>query len=427
MASPAHGLLARGREHLRGTFFPGLLLLFAFLLALLSAYARQIRHPHAAAFLAVAALIFVAIVSVTLIPRLGQQILREMGSRLKFFRVTRRGAFFLLLFLLVGFSTLNTGNNLLVLVLSFSLSAVLVSGMASNIVLHGLEFKMKTPRSLHAGQRAVFLLTCRNAKRWLPSFALQVKVEEPPQAKKVLPTLYQREIRIPYLSPGSLQTQKLEAHFHRRGVYSIQAFEVTTRFPFGFFTRGRRISANGSVVVYPKLMDLQPFFSMFPYLEGPQADERKGQGAGLYNIRDYQQGDEFRHVHWKSTGKLGRVMVKEFIQEEDNPLQVLWSTYLPERTGETLARFERAVSLIATLMARYQADGIRVEFQSGEHQALLDGSTESYENLMTYLAWVEPADQRRLELSQVKDNSILFVAGQPPWTVPSQVVDYLSL
>jgi uncharacterized protein (DUF58 family) len=417
-----------GNEGIRDFIGALLLLFFAFGLALLGAAGRQYGSFGFSIVLSALALLIVVLVVLFFVPRFIRRARSaRWGGGLRFLRVTRRGLLFLLLVLLIAGSTFNTGNNLLVLVLSFLLAALLVSGMASNAVLQGLRVTLSLPEAIHAGQTAVALVTLHNEKRLLPSFALNLRTSAADTSSEESTDFFQRERLFAYLPPRTSQTDKLECRFLRRGVYPLRGFEVHTKFPFGFVSRGREVPAEGRITVYPALMDLKNQFWMHPFLLGAEHHGRRGLGTGLYNIRDYQRGDSARHVHWKATAKLSTLMVKEFLEEADPSLQLVFSTYLPRRDNWALEQFEKGLSCVTTLACRFQAEARPFRFYSGEYEAVVGRDRFGFENLLEYLAWVNPSDRMLIDRQKIGTRALVLVAGDSLDCAGNDSVDYLTL
>ncbi len=407
--------------------WPSLFLISAFLLAVLSSIARQGGQFYAAAFLAVISLIFAFVVCLTLVPRLLARVKLEVFANLRFFRFTRRGAFFILIVFTLSFATFNTGNNLLILVLSFLLASLVVSGIVAKIVLFGLKISLSVPKGMHAKQKTIFLITLHNLKKWFPSFALRLKGEESGTEEQENTSFFVQEKNFPYVRAGENLRLRLHCEFSRRGIYPLQGFEIRTTFPFGFFWRGRTLDASGSIMVYPALCDLRPLFLHHPSFQGLEGQDRKGRGSELYNIRHYKPGDNARFVHWKATAKLARLMIKDFAQEEDEvPLKVFFSTYLQDRSPSNLAQFEKAVSYIASLGHYFRGNGQKFQFSSGEFEATVDGRAEEYEAFMEYLAQVQPAQETQFDMREATVPCILFCAGSVVQQEGLRHVDYLQ-
>jgi uncharacterized protein (DUF58 family) len=408
-------------------FWSAGLLTAAVLLAVFSAVARNSNLPYAAATLAIIALSLAAYVSVAVLPSLRRRIPSEYLGPLQSFRLTPRGFFLGSLILALGVSTFYSGNNLLVLILSFLLASILVSGMVSNVVLHGLHVRLDLPRAIFSGQRVIALITIQNLKKHLPSFSLRFRGRHPRSSDRESTDFFAQATDFAYLPAGASATVRMESDFKKRGVYPVLGFEVSTRFPFGFFARSRKIDAEGKITVYPALTDLTGLIQRYPFLQGPDFANRKGWGAGLYNIRDYQRGDEARFIHWKATGKVSRLMVKELVREEDEFVHILFSAFLGEQQPEWLDKFENVLSVLTTLAHLYWNRGRRFTFSSGEFEAVLNGRREDFDALMDYLAWVQPSDKEHLDLRAVGEGSILFAAGEPIKSRNVQTINYLDI
>ena len=88
--------------------------------------------------------------------------------------VTGVGIIYVVTVLLIGVAALNTGNNLLYVIVAAMLAAVLVSGLASAIVLRDLELDVRLPEQVFAGRPTLGKIVIRNRRRWLPSFSISV-------------------------------------------------------------------------------------------------------------------------------------------------------------------------------------------------------------------------------------------------------------
>jgi uncharacterized protein (DUF58 family) len=147
----------------------------------------------------------------------------------------------------------------------------------------------------------------------------------------------------------------------------------------------------------------------------------------LFNIRDYQRGDDARLIHWKLSGKLSRLLVREFVEEEDIWVHLLFSTYLPDRKDDTRRQFEKAVSYVTSIACSYRKQRRPFTFDSGDFQVGVGVDGSGFEELMNYLAQVEPASKMLIDLDAVEDSSILFAAGHTVKFRRLFEVDYMRL
>ncbi len=412
---------------MRSIILPSLYLVVSLMMAVVSSWLRQNGKSLASGFLALVALGLALAVSFTLVPRLWSRVRRDYFPGLRYLRITKRGALFVLTLMAIAFASFNTGNNLLILVLSTMLSAILVSAIVSSGILRKLRMSLSLPSDIHAGRKVILFLAIQNLKRRMPAFALSLKGRfQQPGEQRQATTIDEKSF--PFIRPQDSSRLRIECVFEKRGVFSPEDFNVTTTFPFGFFVRGRPLDVEGQVVIYPFVLDAEILRRRFPdLLSGPREAQRKGSGNSLYNIRPYQTGDRARQVHWKSTAKTGELMVKDFAQERGRPLRIFFSTQLHERTPESLGLFEDGVSLAASLAHFHFSRGRRFSFSSGEFSAEVDRTKRSYESLMQYLAQVQPSSQAHLKGDAISGPGVLLTAGTSSPSEGISTIDYLRL
>ena len=149
-------------------------LALAFAAALFSSVARESGSLWATLILAGMALTLATIVGLTTVPYLAR---RVAGGRVRDafdYDVTRVGIIYVITVLLIGIAALNTGNNLLYVIVAAMLAAILVSGVASAVVLRELEVEVSLPERVFAGQPVPGRIVVRNRRRLLPSFSISV-------------------------------------------------------------------------------------------------------------------------------------------------------------------------------------------------------------------------------------------------------------
>src|SRR5580704_13553892 len=120
-------------------------LCLAFAAALFSTVSRESGNLWATLVLASAALLLAVIVGLTTVPYLARRV-AGAGIRDAFdYDVTRVGIVYVGIVLLIGIAALNTGNNLLYIIVAAMLAAIMVSGFASALVLRDLELDVRLP------------------------------------------------------------------------------------------------------------------------------------------------------------------------------------------------------------------------------------------------------------------------------------------
>src|SRR5208282_4454491 len=177
-------------------FFLGLLGLgTAFFLALYSTALTEAGRVGAAIWAAASSLLLTGIVAVKVVPYLARRTALERWFVKIEYEFTREGVLYLIIIAVIAIAALNTGNNLLFLILASLLAAILVSGILSQIVLSQLELDFVLPDHVFAEQPMISRLTVNNLKWIFPSFSVTLSARDPDRKKrKRAPAPGQRQI-----------------------------------------------------------------------------------------------------------------------------------------------------------------------------------------------------------------------------------------
>jgi len=220
---------------------------------------------------------------------------------------TRDGVWCLLVVMGLGVAAMNTGNNLLYLLVSLLLAMIIVSGILSEQSLRKLDLIAMDPDEIYAGSPALFGMTVTNRKRWFTSYSITIEVLSPTSATRFL-----------YLPRLDADTERLltwEDTLPLRGRHRMPGVRVTTRFPFGLFLKSARPALTSEVVVYPAVLPVAPELLRQLGTAGDRRARRRGWGTDLYNLRGYRMGDDPRLIHWKSSAKAQDLLVREMEAE----------------------------------------------------------------------------------------------------------------
>ena len=301
--------------------------------------------------------------------------------RYRSLRLTPEGVRFLLLTLAVGVAALNTGNNLLYLLLAMMLSLIVMSGILSEQCLRHLVIRRRMPDHVFANSQALVMLSLTNRKLRLPSFSLRV-------LDVVEGKTMDRGIHVLHLPAGALVTQSYPILFSRRGRHRIEGIKVQTRFPFGLFIKAAHEPLRSDLVVYPELRPLpEGLLQDLAALGHDQAVSRRGQGVGLYNLREYLPGDDSRMIHWKTSARQARLMVRETETEDLRQVTLALPTATPAG-GQPF--FEQAVSLTASLLVYFHGQGFAVSLLVGARELLSGAGEEHLYHMLHVLALCAP-------------------------------------
>ena len=295
-------------------------------------------------------------------------------------RPTKEGWWFLFATLGLGFAAINTGNNLLYLLLSMLLGTIVVSGILSEQCLKRLRLYRAAPREIFAGTPAAVGCLLHNSKRLLASYSLIVELPAPTGGAL-------RRFFAPKLDAGQQRLFSWEETFPRRGRHQLPAARVMTRFPFGLFLKATHPITLDEVLVFPAVRPLAPEDVRDLGGSGGEREPRPGRGTDLYNLREYRWGDDPRLIHWKSTAKSGAVMVRELEAEAALRVRLVLEDPPPAVDAD---RLEADVSWAASLAAHLIGQGSQVELTGTGLFVPLGTGPAQLRRILEALALYEP-------------------------------------
>jgi uncharacterized protein (DUF58 family) len=379
----------------------GIGLALAFAAAIFSTATRDSGNVLATVILASVALLMATGVGLTTVPFLARRVETRRVRDALDFEVTRSGAIYVAVVLVIGIAALNTGNNLLYIIVATLLGAILVSGVASAVCLRGLQLDLKIPEHIFANVEVYSTLAVRNPSKWMPSLSIRAIPAEtarerkkwswvatrfpvppwrPPERQWLqLPDRKLRRVAIdtgsgvfhqsayfPLLPPGTQLQAEVRLKFRRRGRYQ-ERFSLSTRFPFAFLTKTRRVALSREVLIYPELTNSEEVVELLPVVSGKREAYQKGMGSDLYRIREYLPEDSARHVDWKATAKSGALKVREFAREDERRLRIVFDNPAPRQLSPD--NYEKLVSTAASAAWLMAEQGVFLSFVSQEYEA----------------------------------------------------------
>jgi uncharacterized protein (DUF58 family) len=293
--------------------------------------------------------------------------------------LTREGKFLVVLTLGVGFAAINTGNNLLYLVLGMLLSLMVSSGVLSELTLRKVAVERGPVDAVPAGEDTLVRVTVRNQKRFFASYSLEVtEVFEATDGVLQAPGQSLR------LGPGESATVFVRIRFSHRGEYESAGLAVATRFPFSFFRKSRYWPEAVPYLAHPRQRATE-----LPTLPARQLGQdtlrpRAGTSGDLYGVRPFRHGDSMRDVHWKSTARRGRLVAKELEQPAARTVLVAMPSTFPE--GADPALFELRVERAAGVAVGFLERGFRVGLVTHDGQVSAESGAGQRRRLLDHLA-----------------------------------------
>jgi uncharacterized protein (DUF58 family) len=241
-----------------------------------------------------------------------------------------------------------------------TLTGLGVAGAAAVVVALGfVAFRPRlavrrevTPLRITVGDNALAELEVLNRGR-LPSagFAAVEHLDGVPLAVPVgtVPGHATRVIRYPIAAPY-------------RGLVAIGPVVLDRRDPLGLLRRSAPLAGETRLWVHPRLHQVRPLpVGMVPDFEGRLDDQAQRGSMAFSSLREYQPGDDPRHIHWPTTARLGTFVVHEHVDTTEPTVSLVLDT----RDGVLDAdSFEHAVELVASVAAASSRAGQSVSLDA---------------------------------------------------------------
>ena len=297
---------------------------------------------------------------------------------------TRDGWWCLFVAVGLGVAAINTGNNLLYLLVSALLALIVVSGILSEQAMRGLALTGITPEELYAGRPALLGATLLNRKRWLTSYSVTLELLAP-QARALESS--SRFIYFRRIEAGTDRLATWEDTLPRRGRHRLAGVRITTRFPFGLFMKAGRPALTADVLVFPAVRPLSAESLGRQGDAGGPAGRRRGRGSDLYNLRSYRPGDDPRFIHWRSSAKAETLMVREHEADTSHDCRLV----LVGRGAAGTEALETGLSEAASLAVALVRAGAGVELVGPGLFVPLGHGRPHLRRVLTALALYDPA------------------------------------
>lgn len=271
-------------------------------------------------------------------------------------KLTRDGIGFVLITLAAGTAAINTGNNLLYLILAAMLSLIIISGILSEWCLREIDIERRFPQHIFVSTPFPLRVRITNKKRFLSSFSLAVR--------EITRESGPGDAHLFRILPGHTSYASYTACFEKRGMHILEGFILSTLFPFGFIKKSLKKILPCEVIVYPRIDRLTESLKEELSALGNIAESKgKGRGATLYNIRDYRAGEDSRSIHWKSSARQSKLMIKEFEREEEKVVNLFLADKINKKgpvSQADLDRFESGIEITASLANYFLAKNFSV-------------------------------------------------------------------
>ena len=212
---------------------------------------------------------------------------------------------------MLGFAAVNTGNNLLFLIVAGLLAFMSVTGLAGMYNIKKMIPDLHPPDEVYAGIPAPFRLSVQNTKHYLPSFLIRVEYQAG------------QSLVCAVVVQDSTSDGTVMITFNQRGQEPLGKVTISSPYPVGFFTRYWSFEINSLVTVFPRpiVADSSGSGDDAP-VTGAGLQRNRGISGELERIYPYSGSEPLRMIHWKHSARSNDLLVKGFGRSVVTPLVI---------------------------------------------------------------------------------------------------------
>lgn len=270
---------------------------------------------------------------------------------LRRYRPRGSGLLYVLTTIVLVLGAINGQNNLLFLMFGLGVAGLALSGILSGTPLMGLAIARELPAEAAVGEPMLVRYRLRSAARWMPAFGLVIEEMPPP------PTLRGAATHCEHLPARGARTAEARPTPTARGRLAFDRVRVTTAFPFGLANKSVTFSQPDHAWVRPALATDAP-----PVLRRVAGSENIGEllrrprgGDEFFALREYVPGDSPRSVAWRSSARLGRLVVREWSERRSRRAWVVL-----DLSAQNARDAERVISVAAAIVKQGIDAGLEV-------------------------------------------------------------------
>ncbi len=214
------------------------------------------------------------------------------------------------------------------------------------------------------------------------------------------------EFDVPRLAPRASHDELFAIPTTSRGVLAVGPVSVLRGDPLGLFERSSDRRQAVDLFVHPRTTPLEGLsLGRLRDLEGLPSAHLARDDVSFHALREYQPGDDLRHVHWKSTARVGELMMRQYEQTRRSHFVVGLSTNPGDYRDA--AEFELAISAAGSIGLRAMRDSRMLDARTQQGPLRTQGARRFLDNLAA------------LEHSRPREGGIVALAG----TIAANSVD----
>ena len=251
--------------------------------------------------------------------------------------------------------------------------------------------------------------------KWLPISFLLIKEKMPLSFQYISGNSFKEGKSLYHISKYSIfnyerRKREYKVKATKRGVYIIKSIDVTIGDIFGFTAENKEILDYKELIVYPKIKKFKEYKFDSTNLLGDNIIKRWVYKDPIYikGIREYSKEDRMKDIHWKSSLKMNKLMVKEFDYTSEREVVIILNIQCGEVHWSTINEkvIENGIRISASLAIRTIREGIPTGMCTNAKMVSMDSvfhkevkpSTNSMKEVMELCARIDYSIEREFHI-----------------------------